>query len=151
MQSSEYRRSVESLRLGDASEDDLGRARALRNRLLRVAENISELSGHIESLREAGSAEIPPLRKQLQRRIRLDAGNFIKATLVGLPDVPSEDEFEELRRRRVREAEERVEREKRSARQAKERAAAAAAECSSSKTRNNKATGSNGGSGLQRP
>ena len=44
------------------------------------------------------------MRLQLQLRIRQSAVNFVKETLFALPDVPTEEEFEELKRRRIQDA-----------------------------------------------
>ncbi len=134
---------MESLRDGD-DDHDLRDVRAQRVKLLRIAENIDAISGRIARLDAeppgpgAGGGTRPagPARLQLQRRIRQDAVNFVKATLVGLPDAPSEDEFGRLRARRVKEAEERVEEERRTARMAKERA-----ERQAEQARRNKAFG----------
>lgn len=45
--------------------------------------------------------------------------NFVRDSLVGLPSVPRDDEYEDLKRRRLQEAAKRVEEEKRTARLAK--------------------------------
>ncbi len=121
-----YRQAVESLRDGE-EEHDLRDVKARRMRLLRIAENIDAISGSILRLgTEEGEEASPagPTQVQLQRRIRQDAVNYVKATLVALPDAPSEDEFDRLKARRVREAEARVEEERRAAKEARQRVAA---------------------------
>ena len=68
-------------------------------------------------------SSIPCFRLQLklQMRIRISAVNFVKATLVALPGVPSEEEYAELKRRRKQNAVKKIAEEKEAARRAKEK------------------------------
>ena len=57
--------------------------------------------------------------KNLRSRVRLASVNFIKETLVGLPGIPTEDEFLKLQEERKNEAARRIEQEKKTAAAAK--------------------------------
>ena len=57
--------------------------------------------------------------KNLRSRVRLASVNFIKETLVGLPGIPTEDEFLKLQDERKNEAARRIEQEKKTAAAAK--------------------------------
>lgn len=115
--SRDYVAMTESLRRGE--EDHTPEAAQLaRVKLLKVADNVDVISKRIAALEPTSNQ---PLERTLQQRIRTAAVTFIKETLVALPTVPSEDEFEALKRQRVAEAERRVAEEREAARLARQR------------------------------
>ena len=109
----EYRRLVDTLYQGD-EDFTLKEGEVLRVKLLKIADNIDSASKAVEALPSESDLE-----RIIQKKIRSAAVNFIKECLVGLPGVPSEEEFEALKRQRVSRAAAKVEEEKMAAKVAK--------------------------------
>ncbi len=89
--SRKYRNMSESLHNGESTYP-LEEAKILRLQVLKVAETVDGVSKKISSLEVADS-----MTATLQNRIRMSAVTFVKETLVGLPSVPSEDEFKQIK------------------------------------------------------
>jgi rabenosyn-5 len=107
-----YHREAKALNGGEAGHN-LRDAKLRRLQLLRTAEMVDAVSKKIATL----GAELPQppgsTQLMLQMRIRQGAINFVKQELVGLPDVPSEEEYEALKKERIRQAQAKVEEERR--------------------------------------
>lgn len=108
-----YRLMSDSLFCGE-TDFALDEAKLLRLKILKIAENIDLISKRICAIDV--DQPISGLQLQLQKRIRAASVNFVKEGLVGLPDVPTEDEFEQLKVKRREHAQLKVEQEKESAR-----------------------------------
>ncbi len=121
-QAASYKTAVESLHRGE-EDHELHEAKRQRVKLLKIAEDIDAMSRRIAKLDTEPEATSPAvgLRLQLQQRIRHDAVNFVKATLVGMPDVPTEEEYAELKRSRIEAAAKRVQEERLAARAMRQR------------------------------
>ena len=110
----EYRVIVDSLYNGE-DKHDLREAEVLRVRLLKIADAIDGLSKRIAE-DDSREEEV-----KLRTRIRAAAVNFIKDCLVGLPGVPTEEEFNGVRRARLEEVARRVNEEKMASKVARQR------------------------------
>jgi hypothetical protein len=110
----------ESLNRGE-EDFSLSEAKLLRVKILKIAENVDIISKKISILdTEYPEPGFPSgLQLQLQQRVRMSAVSFVKDGLVGLPGLPSEEEFETLKKRRREEAERKVAEEKQAAKLAK--------------------------------
>ncbi len=89
--SKKYRVMAESLNNGESTYP-VEEAKILRLQVLKVAETVDAMSKKIGALDAIDSMTVT-----LQNRIRNAAINFVKETLVGLPAVPSEEEFEKIK------------------------------------------------------
>ena len=97
-------------------------ANNLRLKLLKLAESVDLMSKKIavlgtECQSEGHSAD--SRKFLLQTQIRRASVNFIKETLVGLPSLPTEEEFVKLQQRRKEFVARKVEEERRKAQEAR--------------------------------
>jgi hypothetical protein len=109
---------VDSLNAGEGTLEQLSEAKLLGLKLLKMREIVDKTSDNIASLKLEGEGEGSPdygLIKTLKSRIQTSAKNFVQDTFVGLPAVPSEEEFEKLRGSPKKESEEKFAEEKKKA------------------------------------
>ena len=99
----------------------LSDAKALRLKLLKLAEGVDLMSKKISALGTDTQNEsfVKSRRYLLQTQIRRASVNFIKETLVGLPSLPSEEELVVIQERRKEEIAKRVEEERRRTQEAR--------------------------------
>lgn len=117
-----YQKMLKSLNDGEETYT-LEEAKLLRLQIMKMAEKIDFISKkilvHGVHENEEEESTIPStsgIALTLQKRIRQASANFIKETLVGFQDVPSESEYEHLKKMRSELAVQRIEQEKNSAR-----------------------------------
>ena len=91
--SAKYRLMAKSLHNGESTYQ-IEEVKVLRQRVLITAERVNGVAVKIKALpSEEGSRT-----ETLQGRIKNAATNFVKETLVGLPSVPTEEEFEAIKK-----------------------------------------------------
>lgn len=98
---------VESLSVGDSTYS-LQDGQKLRGQLVKYYEYIDQLSKRIVSL-DLDKPD-PPSAKQasLQKAIRVYASNFMQENMMGLQNLPSEEQYEKLQKKRTAEIQKRI-------------------------------------------
>lgn len=98
---------VESLSVGDSTYS-LQDGQKLRGQLVKYYEYIDQLSKRIVSL-DMDKPD-PPSAKQasLQKAIRVYASNFMQENMMGLQNLPSEEQYEKLQKKRTAEIQKRI-------------------------------------------
>lgn len=98
-----YLQMVDSLLAGETTYYSTD-AQALRVKLVRLAENIDTISNKISALSAstpAAPSDSPPppmsMAQRLHKSIRLSSTQFIRANLLSLPNIPSDERLAELR------------------------------------------------------
>merc|ERR1719370_957265 len=119
--SEEYQDTAVRLNAGEpATKHKIEEAKVLRLKLLKMAESVDVVSKRIVLLEPE---DMDPISlgsfTTLKSRIRMASVNFVKATLVGLPGIPTEEELLKLQEIRRMEASKRVEEEKKQSELAK--------------------------------
>jgi len=119
----EYQDTATRLNAGEpATKHKIDEAKVLRLKLLKMAETVDAVSKRIVLL-EPPNPDMDPVSlgsyATLKSRIRMASVNFVKATLVGLPGIPTEEELLKLQENRKAEASKRVEEEKKLSEMAK--------------------------------
>jgi len=114
LEATAYRETACMLARGEDGYDPR-EAKLQRLKLLKTAEAVDAISKRIANMGMDARPPLGPTRLTLQTRIRQSAANFVKGELVGLPDVPTEEEYEGLKRRRRCLAEAKAEEERQAA------------------------------------
>lgn len=107
-----YEKMWQSLHAGETSYN-LGEATVLKTKIAKLAENIDSISKRIAVL-GLDNPDPPPARSlQLQRSIRTHITNFIQFNVMGLQNLPTQDELEKLQEARRIEIQRKIEAERR--------------------------------------
>lgn len=109
-----YTQMAISLNAGDTSSD-LAAAQALREKLVKVYENIRTLNKRIAVLGLDNPQPPTPKSLRLQQMISAHASAFLQENLLGLPSLPTEEELAKIQEANRREAQRRIAEEKRKA------------------------------------
>lgn len=105
---------TKSLRAGDTMYE-LHDAQVMKLKLIKMCENIDQLSKHVASLGTDTPDTPSTSSMKLQRAIRSNAVNFLQQNMIWLQSLPTEQEINEIKEEKRLEAQRRVEEERQKA------------------------------------
>ncbi|XP_052286153.1 rabenosyn-5-like isoform X11 [Dreissena polymorpha] len=114
-----YLPMVESLSVGESTYR-LQEAQVKRTELVQKYDHIDKISKRISTLNNDSEESVSHKQDQLQKSIRTYASNFIQENMMGLQNLPSEEQYAILQKRKASQVQERITKEREAVLQAQE-------------------------------